>query len=194
MPDEISLQGEIQRKIIHIGSGIIPLLVIFYGKDSILPYLFTFTILFIIIDFLKIKVNWIQNIYKFFFNSLSRNFELIQLTGASYVLTGCTIVLFIFPENIAVFSMLVLCISDTFAALIGRVCGKNKIGYKTLEGTFAFILVGFIISIYFQNIPILFRIIAVIFSGLTELTFSKINDNLSIPLTVSLVCFLGTNI
>ncbi|MAJ45367.1 MAG: hypothetical protein CMF96_11585 [Candidatus Marinimicrobia bacterium] len=191
MLEKISLKGEMQRKLIHISSGLIPIMVIFYGKSKIIPFLLLFTILFILFDFLKNNVKWVQIIYKFFFKALSRKHEITHFTGASYVLIGYLITLLFFSENIAVFSMFVLCFSDSSAALIGRVYGKNKIGNKTLEGTFAFILVGLLISLFFQSIPLPIRVLAIFLAAVIELTAIRINDNLSIPSTISIVCYIG---
>tara|TARA_B100001029_G_C15062777_1_gene460103 strand:+ start:3692 stop:4279 length:588 start_codon:yes stop_codon:yes gene_type:complete len=194
MHNNISLKGEYIRKFIHLASGIVPILILVFGKDFILPKLILITMIFILLDFLKIRFSWILNIYNFFFKSLSRDYDLTHFTGASYVLIGYSIVLFVFPEDIAIFSIFILCISDTFAALIGRVYGNNKIGFKSLEGTFAFIFTGLLVSIFFQNIPLIIRILTVIITAFIELTITKVNDNLSIPIVASLVSYLGINI
>ena len=83
MPNDISLKEEIQRKLIHLVSGIIPILVLIYGKDFILPKLVLVTVIFVFIDFFKSKLNWILNVYKFFFKTISREHELNCFTGAS---------------------------------------------------------------------------------------------------------------
>ena len=57
MPNDISLKKEIQRKLIHFGSGIIPVLVLIYGREFILPILGISTLLFIIVDYLKSNIN-----------------------------------------------------------------------------------------------------------------------------------------
>ena len=194
MPNDISLIKEIQRKLIHFSSGIIPILVLFYGRDTVLPKLFLFTFLFILIDLLKSRINWMLNIYIFFFKSISRYYEIYLITGASWFLLGYLTVLIIFPENIAVFSMLLLSVSDSFAAIIGKYIGKTNFFFKTLEGSFAFLLSGLIISIFFQEIPFQIKIATVIFATIVELFSTKINDNLSIPILSAMFCFLGINI
>ncbi len=68
MPNDISLKKEIQRKLIHFGSGIIPILVLIYGRELILPILGISTLLFIIVDYLKSKINWMKNLYRYFLN------------------------------------------------------------------------------------------------------------------------------
>ena len=129
MPKEISFNKEIQRKLIHFFSGIIPVLVYIFGKEIILPKLLIFTILFLIIDFLKSKIKWLSKLYSILFMSISRENEIKEFTGASWFLLGDVISLYLFPEKIAIFSMLLLSVSDTAAALFGRLYGKTKIYY-----------------------------------------------------------------
>ena len=194
MHNSISLQKEILRKLIHFGSGFIPILVIFFGKETVLPILVIFTILFISVDFLKSKINWMIKLYKYFFQSISRKNELYKLTGASWFLLGDVIVLIIFPENIAIFSMLLLSVSDTFAAIVGKIFGKTKIFLKSLEGTFAFFLSGLIISMFFQDLPLSIRLFTVLTATIVEIYSTKINDNLTIPIASAFVSTLGIKI
>ena len=191
LSNNISYRNELKRKIIHISSGIIPICTFLYDKTIILNPLILFTMIFVLIDILKINVNQIKIIYKYIFQSISRETEIDKLTGASYVLIGYTSILIIFPKNIAVFSMFILCFSDTLAALFGRKFGKIKVGNKSLEGLFAFIFSGLLISCIFQSIPFFIRFASVIFAGLIELNSIKINDNITIPWTVSIICIIG---
>ena len=194
MPKEISFNKEIQRKLIHFCSGIIPLLVYIYGKEIVLPKLLLFTILFLIIDFLKSQIKWISKLYTFLFKSILRENEIKEFTGASWFLLGDLISLLLFPEKIAIFSMFLLSVSDTAAALIGRLYGKTKIYLKSLEGSFAFCISGFLVSILFTEIPILIKTLTVIFATMIELIPMKINDNLTIPILSGSFCYLGINI
>ena len=194
MPNDISLKEEIQRKLIHLVSGIIPILVLIYGKDFILPKLVLVTVIFVFIDFFKSKLNWILNVYKFFFKTISREHELNCFTGASWLLLGYLFVLSIFPESIAVFSMFLLSISDSFAAIVGKCFGETKLYLKTLEGSFAFLISGFLIAIFFQEIPLSLKIITVVIATIAEALPLKVNDNLTIPVLSASVCYLGINI
>lgn len=194
MPKEISFNKEIQRKLIHFCSGIIPVLVFVYGKEIVLPKLLIFTFLFLSIDFLKSKINWISKSYSFFFKSISRENEIKNITGATWFLLGDLISLYLFPERIAIFSMLLLSVSDTVAALIGRLYGKTKIFIKSLEGSFAFCISGFLVSIIFTEIPILIKILTVIFATAIEIIPIKLNDNLTIPVLSGAFCYIGINI
>ena len=89
---------------------------------------------------------------------------------------------------------------DIAAALIGRKFGRHKlVNGKSLEGTVSFIIVGYIalaVVLVITHRPLLpdFAIgfLAVLVGGLVEL-FQKqlrLDDNLSIPLSVGLVLLL----
>ena len=87
-------------------------------------------------------------------------------------------------------SLLIMSISDSFAAIIGKKYGSTKIyNNKSLEGSFAFLLVTIlIISILIPNLSVfklIFISISVTFVEL--LSFHKINDNLTIPISAAIL-------
>ncbi|MBV67388.1 MAG: phosphatidate cytidylyltransferase, partial [Candidatus Marinimicrobia bacterium] len=109
----ISLKNEIARKIIHLSSIIIPIFLLFYGKELTLLYLLPITIFFLILDILRIRSKNFKSLYNYFFISITRKNESKKLTGASYVFLSSLIIIFFFSENIAVISLFIMIISDT---------------------------------------------------------------------------------
>ena len=93
-------------------------------------------------------------IYLTFFSIVTRDIEKRQnnVTGASYYLLGCLIVVYFFEDiNLIMASLLVMSISDSVAALIGVKYGKTKIyGNKSLEGSFSFFFINLNNFIYFH--------------------------------------------
>ncbi len=97
-----------------------------------------------------------------------------------------------------IIAMTQLSVGDGFADIIGRKFGKTKWPYntkKSVEGTFGYFITSslatyFLVDYVYQfNYP-LFEIILISFiSSLVE-TFSKIDDNISIPLSVIVSCYL----
>ena len=53
-----------------------------------------------------------------------------KMTGATWVLIGSTLTVFLFNKDIAVLSLLFMSIGDTVAALVGQKYVKIKIGAK----------------------------------------------------------------
>jgi glycerol-3-phosphate acyltransferase PlsY len=77
--------------------------------------------------------------------------------------------------------MLILVISDSLAALIGKSIGKIKIGDKTLEGTLAFVISATAIAYVIQG-NFLESLFVAVCVGVLEVLPLDINDNITIPL------------
>ena len=82
---------EILRKIVHLSNLIIPLLLYYNDKNTILYFLIPVTILFVSVDILRIKTKFVKNIYDTLFSSITRSNEDKKLTGASYVFLSSSI-------------------------------------------------------------------------------------------------------
>tara|TARA_B110000014_G_scaffold261546_1_gene253484 strand:- start:1180 stop:1662 length:483 start_codon:yes stop_codon:yes gene_type:complete len=151
------------------------------------------TILFCLVDFLRHHISLIEKVYLFLFDRVTRDVEKQKnvLTGASYYLIGCLLtVYFINDESIIMASLLVMSISDSFAAIIGIKYGKTKIyKNKSLEGSFAFLGATLIILSFFVpglSIPgLIFISITLTFVEL--LSFHLLNDNLTIPISSAIM-------
>ena len=177
----ITFNNEIYRKLIHLASSAIPFFYFYYSKNLVLAILIPSTITFLIIDLLRIKNKDVKRFYNICFKSITRSKEKTSLTGASYVLIASVLSILIFDKEIAIISLLIMTISDTMAAIIGRRYGKVKINKKTLEGSIAFFLFSLIIVSFFDGIILVVAFIAILLTTLAELFLNNINDNLTIP-------------
>jgi len=177
----ITFNNEIYRKLIHLASSAIPFFYFYYSKNLVLAILIPSTITFLIIDLLRIKNKDVKRFYNICFKSITRSKEKTSLTGASYVLIASVLSILIFDKEIAIISLLIMTISDTMAAIIGRRYGKVKINKKTLEGSIAFFLFSLIIVSFFDGIILVVAFIAILLTTLAELFLNDINDNLTIP-------------
>ena len=185
-------KNEILRKLIHLFDSVIPLSLFYISRENLLFILTPITIIFIILDFARHHISYLGKIYSTFFNIVTREIEQKRnnVTGASYYLLGCLIVVYFFQDiNIIISSLLIMSISDSFAALIGVKYGKTKIyGKKSLEGSFSFFVSTIIILYMFMNNLSSFEYIYIsLLITLVELfSFHKINDNLTIPVFAAL--------
>tara|TARA_Y100001970_G_C14129415_1_gene800815 strand:- start:155 stop:739 length:585 start_codon:yes stop_codon:yes gene_type:complete len=187
----LNYKGEFYRKLIHISSSIIPLSILYFSKEYILPYIILISILLPTLDYLRIDNNIIQKYYNILFNIVTRPSETRKLTGGSWVFIGSALTLILFPENIAIVSLLVMSLSDSAAALVGIKYGKTNLFNKTLEGSMAFFITTLIIIHLLIEIPIYLTIICSLIITFVELlSFKKINDNLSIPLVTALMLYI----
>ena len=186
--NQLKYKDEFLRKIIHLFDSIIPLSLFFIERETLLIILLPITITFIFLDFTRHYISIVEKIYSSLFDRVTRSVEKEKnnVTGASYYLLGCLITVYFFQDiSIIISSLLIMSISDSFAALIGIRYGNTKIyNGKTLEGSFAFLLSTIIIlSIFSVNLNLYALIFISISITFVELfSFYKINDNLTIPI------------
>ena len=189
----LTYKKEIYRKIIHLSSVCIPILLFNLGKDLLLPWLILFCVVVPLLDYLRIKNNIFNKIYLYFFQNVSRPIESNILSGASWVIIGATITIILFKEDIALIALLVMSISDSLAAIVGMKIGDTKLYSKTLEGSLIFLISTGIIVFTLSTYSLIFNILAVITSTLVEL-FSNhnLNDNLLVPISISFILTIAT--
>jgi len=112
--------------------------------------------------------------------------------GSIYFFLGIIITLFIFQANLEVANaaILILLFGDSASTLVGKRWGKVKLPFqenKTLEGSLAFLLVGFIASL--TQLTMIPALSGALSGALTE-AYSPLDDNLTIPLVAGLVISL----
>lgn len=145
--------------------------------------LFSMSLCFVTIDYFRSRIDWIQKWFKLFFSPMLRKHELEgKLTGASWVLIGGTISVFLFEKDIAVLALLFMSVGDSVAALIGLRYGKIKIGEKSLEGFAGGLISCIFVSIFFPSITWINRISGSLSASLIELSTIPMDDNLKIPI------------
>ena len=184
---KLSFKDEFKRKLVHFTSSIIGLSIIYLDREVILPILVISSVLFPLLDYLRINNRFISNFYNTYFNSITRSFESNKFTGASFVFWGALLTYILFDQKIAGISLIIMSLSDAMAAIIGVGFGKTKLLNKSLEGSFAFFITTFII-LYIFKIPLFISLLVSVLTTVTELVhIPKINDNISIPITAALL-------
>jgi len=200
---EISYSQEVMRKSIHMISLSIPIVYSFITKELALWILIPMTILSIIIDFASRKKSKFRDFFHKIFGKILRPheyYDVFTVNGATWVLISAVVCVIIFPKILVVTGFTILIISDISSALIGRKFGKHPLFVrKSWEGTTAFWVTA-IISVFvignLVNAPwsyYFFGIIAAFVGGIAEAasTMLKMDDNLSIPLSIGLVMWVG---
>jgi phytol kinase len=180
----------ITRKFVHIFSGVIA---------SLLPIFLNLETTIIIGCVFSLIMLWSK--YKNFFDSIHKLDE--ETVGALLYAPSLTLVAIIFwPINALIFqsAALILGLSDGMAGLIGEMYGKRKYSIfgnniKTIEGSFSFFLVTFLIllfilifhnNLFFSNKIILIFISSLILT-MSEALFGKGWDNLFVPLIAGII-------
>ena len=182
---KLSFKDELKRKIVHLASSIIGLAIIYLDQEIILPLLIGSAIIFPFFDYMRINNKLLSSFYNSYFHSITRSYESKKLTGASFVFWGALITYILFTPKITGIALIVMSLADANAAIIGVGYGKTKLLNKSLEGSFAFFMTAFII-LYTFKISIIISLLISLIATITELIeIPKINDNISIPLTVA---------
>ena len=187
MQNNISYSGELYRKCIHMSSSIFAFILYFFGKEQIIIPLILITIIYVLLDYGRKQII-VNNIYLKFFSKITRSKEKQgNLTGASYVFMGITFTVIFFDPKIAIPAILIMSLSDSISAIIGRKYNHTKINKKTLEGSTAFyfstliILFCFNFNIFYSFFISLILVIVEYYDKLL------IDDNLSIPIFASIL-------
>jgi len=111
-----------------------------------------------------------------------------RLTGATYVMISSFFILLFFDKYVCIASILIMSYSDTSAAIIGKKYGKTKIFNKTLEGSLAFFFTSLIIILaIYPEVNMFLGLIAVFVATFVESLPIKMDDNLTVPLTIALI-------
>ena len=120
------------------------------------------------------------------FRSFIRKNEEHKLTGTAPYVLGIGLSLYAYALPVATAAICFLAFGDVAATAIGERFGKTKIGDKSLEGTFAFIvaaaLSGFLLSLLGVHLLTWVMVLGVLVAAGVELLTLPINDNLLIPL------------
>ncbi|MGY8782709.1 MAG: diacylglycerol/polyprenol kinase family protein [Fidelibacterota bacterium] len=182
--------NEINRKIIHFSSILIPASYLWFIKDQYVMILLLsgLTILALSLELLRNKLNFVNSLFNnIFFKMLRKNEQLGKLTGATWMLISSLIITVFFPIYIVVPALIYLSVGDSFAAIIGKAYPYGKLGKKSITGTIS----GFIFSSIFAllvnvTLPAHIIILGSLIAMIVEASPIKLNDNLTIPIISAL--------
>ena len=178
--------AELYRKIIHLGSVFIPISYFCYIKEQnkMILILICLCLISIIIDFSRIKLSRVNNLFKYIFSNMLRDSEVDgEITGATWLLIGSLLTIMFFPIYIAVPALIYLTIGDSFAALVGKAFPYGRVGTKSITGTLAGIFLSSNVALWFNDVlPLRLIILGSMVAMIIELhPHRTFNDNLTIP-------------
>lgn len=185
---------EIKRQPFHILIGL--LLVALIRYDLLNPIiLFTATIVAVILSLFirKTKPKIIYSLLQF----VEREDALREFPGKGLIayLTGALIALVLFEKDIAMASIIILALGDSFSRLVGPF-GRIKHPFndtKFLEGAVAGVIAASLGAMLFISPPeaVVASFFAMLLEGIDLRIFKcKIDDNITIPLIAGLVVWL----
>jgi len=178
---------EIRRKIVHLATLIVPVGYVMTSQETVLVFVIPLFLGLLAVDVLRHFHPGMASLFKrFFFGK-----EKPTLMGSTYFLFSTILTLLLFPKPIAIASLLILILSDTAAALVGKGIGRIRIFGKTLEGSAAFFFVSLLIVWLYPNLNRFSGTLAALGGTVIELLPIRLNDNLSIPLVTGAIMLFG---
>jgi dolichol kinase len=188
--DVLNIRAELKRKIIHFSCAILPLLYYFYlSREQIVLICSIISILFLIAEFLRFKHNKSRELFNKIFSPLLREEENKHITGATYLFISATVTFIIFKKEIAVPAVMILTISDSFAAIVGKMTDSMKIFDKSLAGSITFYLFSaMILYMFVPDLGWILFVIAVLVTLIEALPL-PINDNILISLSTGIILY-----
>ena len=185
------LLHEIGRKMIHI-TILIVLAAYFIIQDNLvsagytaelakqvsLLFLVTLLIIFLILEYLRLELNWKMPL----FSQFIRPKEQDRMYGVIYFLSGTIISLAVFNTKIALAALLMTTFGDMAAALIGKRYGSTLIyRNKTWAGFLAELAVNLVVG--FVILDSIFVILGMaLVATIVETLVDELDDNLLIPI------------
>jgi dolichol kinase len=186
----MTLSLEVRRQIFHLLFSLILVILINYGIIG--PV--TLSIILIVGLFLSyLSLHYKLPMVNWFLEKFERKNAEFPGEGAFFLVLGVTIVTVFFPSKIALASVMILALGDSFAHLLGKAYGKRPFADKTLFGTLSGIVFGFFGALFFVDIGTAFlgSFFVMFFEAFNlKVLGIKINDNLFIPLVSSIIMYI----
>ena len=183
---------EIRRKIVHLATLIIPASYGLTSQETVLAFVIPLFLGLLAVDLLRHFHPGMASLFKrFFYGRVLREEEKPTLMGSTYFLFSTILTVLFFPKPIAVASLLILILSDTAAALVGKGMGRVRIFGKTLEGSMAFLVTALLIVWLCPNLNRFSGTLSALGATLVELFPIRVDDNLAIPLVAGTIMLFG---
>jgi dolichol kinase len=192
----IDYKSEFIRKLIHLCSLSIPTIYFFISKQLALELLVPTFLAFFVVDLARFYHEPTQAWFYRSFGWLLRRHEsdskTKRLTGATNILLSAIVCVLIFPKIIAVNAFAILIISDITSALVGRRFGRRRFFQKSFEGALAFFVSAVVVVFLAPKVEGLaleygIGIMAAGVGAVVEAASTKIDDNITVPLSVGFV-------
>ncbi len=191
---------EIRRKLVHASGVFLIFIIIWLGKWNAALIILSMAVTFLLLGeyrknrekykIIKSKeLDEIEETMEKMFKEHERP-NTLPFKGATEFFIGCFLATVIFEPITAIAAIAVLSLADALSTLIGSYYGKHKLPVnkkKTFEGSTTFFLTSIFVLWFFVN-P-LKAIIVAILATFAEM-IPKIDDNLTVPLTVGIVMTL----
>lgn len=192
----LGYRAEISRKVLHLTSATTPIVYLFVERGIMLWLLGACVVIALTIELLRHSSAAFGELFKRRVGFMVRAVEWGRLCGATYVLVGGLLAVWLFPyKPVAIAALFVQSISDSAASLIGLRFGRSRFLGKSLAGSLAFFITALVIlwvALPGAGIAFAAALVATLVEALPapKLGPVELNDNLTIPLLTGATVWL----
>jgi len=141
------------------------------------------SLVFFLTDAARLRIEIVRKLFNKLFNFMMRKHELEgKITGATWAFIVSVPVIYFFPKEIAVLSLIFMAVGDAAASIFGQAFGRRRIGLKTLEGTLSCFGACVIVILIFDFVPFYIGLSGAISAAIFEALPVNIDDNILIPI------------
>jgi len=196
----LSFKGELQRKLIHIVSSVIPLGYFFLDRWIVLSILLPVLFLMLAVEAAKYRSDLIYRLYTKLFKHMLKGHEFdrnkLRLNGASWVLLADVLCIILFPKLAAITGMLMLSLADSLSGIAGRMLGEKQFApNRSYAGTITFFAVGVLIifltpKYFYSPLEYTLGIVVVLVTTVADSMNLPADDNFVIPFVSSALFYV----
>ena len=126
MSEILLFKNELQRKLVHILSLIFPIVYLLTTYNIYISALGLSLIIILFVEIERAKNQKISKLFIYSFGSIVRSYEEKSFMNATYMLFSFFAISLIFNKDVAVMSMIITSLSDSFAAIFGIKYGSGS--------------------------------------------------------------------
>jgi len=172
----------------------LPLAAIWLPKIFIISISTTLFLLFALLDAFRLLIPQINRLY-LHISIFAKQKEKHRLSGATLLFLSSFLIFWLFPKEIAIFSLTCFLLGDSLAPLGQKLAPFPLLADKTLGGAGIYFLVSFISGLFLQSLtPLDLSLPLILAASLLTATLDQfsyfVDDNLLVPVGTALILTL----
>lgn len=179
------------RRLFHAGAGvcIAAMVLVLRPYPSLAALVLSILVAILLAsDLVRLRVPAVNSFFFKTFRTLASPREAGGIASSTWYIMGILLAVLFFPRDIVVPSILVLATADPAASYVGRRWGRKRVGTGSVEGVTVFVATATVVLTFWVSpVRALFAATA---GALVEIIPWRLDDNLTIPLTVAATLWL----
>ncbi|GAB6136489.1 diacylglycerol/polyprenol kinase family protein [Thermococcus prieurii] len=160
----MSIKRELKRKALHLTGLLIPAFYLLLGRDFTISFIGVSFLTFVVLEPFRVIEEWRDSIKRRLgvyappevmsrieqienhIDDITRSHERNRVAAHIYFAAASFIVVYFFPERIAIGAIALATLGDALAAIIGKTFGRHRFSNgKSVEGSLAYFLTGIVL-------------------------------------------------